>query len=196
MCVLVCLVFCGPIDSLCKCHPFMMSQLPSESTCHGGRCREKGIWSCWFLSGKGVSAIEQFKYVELEELLSTSLPHCCASVHNTDCLFQWIYAWFDMYNFLGEKNKNKLVTVPYRWRRMRSWEELMINAVSACVWFRPTIRRSETSWKRWRNQMACEYTVMSCHTTQWEKCDKINIVHSHNAQDWIHKTQRVCACTK
>lgn len=98
----VCLLFCGPTDSSCKCRPLMMSQLPSESTCQGGRQR---IWTCCFLTGKGVSAVDQFKYVDGEGLLSTSLPHCCASVHEAGSFFQLSYVSFDMYNFLVRGKK-------------------------------------------------------------------------------------------
>lgn len=181
LCVYVCLLFCGPTDSSCKCRPLMMSQLPSESTCQGGRQR---IWTCCFLTGKGVSAVDQFKYVDGEGLLSTSLPHCCASVHEAGSFFQLSYVSFDMYNFLVRGKKKNLVTVPYRWRRMRSWEELTINAVNACVWFRPTTRQSETSWKRWRNQMACEYTVT----------DSLHIQHIRTT--WQNKYCTPTQCTR
>lgn len=156
VCVCVSLVFCGPIDSSCKFRSLMMSQFPTESgsTCQRGRRREKRIWTCWFLQGKGVSVVHLFKYLDIEGLFSASLPHCCASIHEAD-FFQWSYVSFDMYNFFW----GGALSVPYRWRRMMSWGELMINAVNACVWFRPTTGQSETSWKRWRNQMACEYTL-------------------------------------
>jgi len=131
-----------------------MSQLPVEngSTCQGEMRREKRISTSLFLSGRGVPGVDQFKYVESEGLFSVSLPHC-TSVHEAASLLQ--LSFIDMLNF----RENNLVIVPYRWRRMKSWGGLMINAVNACVWFRPTTRPSETSSKRWKNQKACEYTI-------------------------------------